>query len=711
LVDGSFRLAVLSMAIAGAFPVGAQELDEERLAAIAKLTDPASAIYIGAGWLSDPSRRFGLYSGVREQGFHPSLGFDLLQADKRTGRSLRISGRDLGTDMQEAGIGWDRQGAWRLGLEYGRTVRSEPMVVNTGLTGIGSETVTVNGTTIRPVDYSIRRDLFVGRGEFSIDRNTTLRMRFSHETKSGERLYGRGTTAATLPYAIELLAEPLDRTTETLEVAVSHNRREFQVSAGYYGTLFVNHDNALFVNGGATPFTAPTVACAPAPCSLSLPPFAYMSQPLDNNSHQVFVTGGYNLSPLTRTSFKLSKTIALQNESFVPGVTVNGNGSPVTAIPGRPGSLNGRVDTTLVYADVTSFTIDRVDLQANVRYEDRDDKTPVSRYLSAEAPSGTIAGVTGFNKPRSWSSLKSKVEAGYTMPEEFKAVAGWELDKQKREAPEPYRKVNFRNETDEGTARLELKSGFQAALNGSVSYSEARRRGSSYLLDTYTNTNGTSPTTSVNPLLWADRNRNAWKGALDWTMAENASMRVSHEKSNDHYFGMALGPRGGHREYTYADLSYAISERWNAHLWWSLDDLVAEQATQTGAGAAQRWQAQLRTRSEGFGGGVQGKFRNGVELALDIMYSDQAAEQRIRALTTFATNSLPDFYYRTAEVRATVGVPFDSHSGINAEYSFLDWRTNDWTWNGWIYSDGATLTQDYQQRTHFIGMSYYYRWH
>jgi MtrB/PioB family decaheme-associated outer membrane protein len=703
---GALKRALLAAAVAAAYPVCAQEVDEERREAIRNLTVPRNEVRVGAGWLSDDSRRSGMYTGLRDTGFSPLLGFDLVWPGAAAGEAFRARADNIGTDLQEGAIDWGRQGAWRLGLDYARTTRYEPMIVNTGLTGIGSAVVTVNGTAIRPVDYSMQRDLFSARGEYAIDRNSMMRLRFSHETKTGERLYGRGTTAQGTIYPIELLAEPVDRTTETLELVVSHIRKDIQISGGYYGSLFVNHSNALNVNGGSSAFTTPTTGGG-----ASLPVFSYLTQPLDNDAHQLFVTGGYNLAPTTRGSFKVSKTIARQNESFVPGVTLNGNGTPVTQIAGLPGSLNGRVDTLLAYADLTSFAIERVDLQANLRYEDRDDKTPARRYLNNELPAGTIAGVTGLNKPRSWSSLKSKVEAGYTMPEEFKALVGWELENQRREAPETYRKVNFRTATDESTLRLELKRNVLAALNASLSYADARRTGSSYLLDTYTNTLGTSPTTSVNPLLWADRARHAWKGTIDWAAQDNLSLRVSHEKSRDHYSGMSLGPRDGGRDYTYADLTYAITERWNAHLWWSLDDIVAEQATQTGAGASQQWQARLRMRSEGVGAGVQGRFRNGVEVAVDLAYSDQATEQKINALTAFTTNVLPDISYRATELRATVGYPLDQNSGVRAEYSYYDWKTNDWTWTGWVYNDGATLSQDDHQRAHFLGASYYYRWH
>jgi hypothetical protein len=42
-------------------------------------------------------------------------------------------------------------------------------------------------------------------------------------------------------------------------------------------------------------------------------------------------------------------------------------------------------------------------------------------------------------------------------------------------------------------------------------------------------------------------------------------------------------------------------------------------------------------------------------------------------------------------------------------YAFDQYRTDDWTWANWVYTDGTTVTQDPNQKVHFIGVSYYYR--
>jgi hypothetical protein len=98
-------------------------------------------------------------------------------------------------------------------------------------------------------------------------------------------------------------------------------------------------------------------------------------------------------------------------------------------------------------------------------------------------------------------------------------------------------------------------------------------------------------------------------------------------------------------------------------------------------------------------------------MGVDFAFADQAAQHRMAAITGPAIASLPDYYYRQFELRAHGAYPLDKHSGIRAQYIYQDLKTDDWTWTGWTYStDNATLIQDAAQRTHFVGLSYYYRW-
>lgn len=724
------RLSVLAIVFGQAFPVLGQEIDAERREAIAALAETQNELRMGAGYLSDPTRRGGMFTGMREEGGYLLADIELHRLDQATGTRFRLSGRDLGLDTREISVDHHRQGHWRYGFAYSQTQRHDAMVVNTRLSGIGSESLAIKGeSSARAVDFSQKRDLFSLGAEYFLSKADSLRVRFTHEDKVGERLFGRGAFGGstsvpnptfgcsnplsgsnpfTCSTALEFLAEPIHRTTETLELAFNRTTRQYQFSAGYYGTLFVNHSARLDISSPDLNGPSSSVTSA----SGTVPPFSPLAMPLSNDSHQVFMTGGYNVTPLTRATLKTSYTVAQQNENFI-SVT------PAATFAGSPPSLKGRVDTTLAYLDVTSFEVDRLDLQANLRYEDRNDKTPEAQYLAAATtPSATLAGVTGYNKPRSWSSLKSKLEAGYMLPAEFKVLAGWELDRQERNAPERFSKVNFRTETDESSLYLEAKRSILDTLSGALGYRQSRRSGSSYRPDTYAQAlpagaSGTDPKYSVNPLLWADRDRTTWKATADWVPAESWAVHAVHEESSDQYEGMALGPRNGFRMFSSIDVSYALSERWNAHFWWSRDDTRAEQATYssgTAAAPSQLWQAKLRQLSEGLGAGLAGKTRSGIEMGLDVAFADQAAQHRMAAISGPAIQSLPDYYYRQLDLRAHFTYPLDRQSGVRADYGYQELKTDDWTWTNWSYTDGTQLIQDVSQRTHFVGASYYHRW-
>jgi MtrB/PioB family decaheme-associated outer membrane protein len=697
-----FRLSCVAAALAGAYgPAMAQTVPEDRAEAVAAIAASKSEFRLGGAYVSDDNRRFGQYSGLRDKGLYAIVDLNVVSLDKITGTWTKFSGRNLGLDSREMLFDVQRQGDWRYFLGFSQTARYEPYVVNTGLTGIGTNSVAVNGAGVRPVNLEMNRDLFSAGFDQQFGGTYGVRVRYTHEDKEGARLYGRGTTGSvTFPTAIEFLTEPISRSTQTLEATLSHTGQRFQINGGYYGTLFVNHVERLDITNTGTSALDNTYN--------GIPPFSPMSMPLSNDSHQLFVTGGYSVTPLTRASFKGSYTTARQNENFI---------AVSSPLAGAPSSLNGRVDTTLAYFDLTSVEFDRLDLQANVRYEDRDDKTPLVQYLTITQPSTGLAGSNGVNKPRSWSSAKGKLEAGYQMPLGFKLVGGWEYDHQTRKVPDlgscipndpnndACRRINFRESNDEATTRVEIKRMIAESLSGSVAYSHAKRTGSDYFMESYVPT-GTS--IDINPLLFADRDRDSWRMSFDWSPLDELAMHLAYDHSQDEYSGKPFGPREGKRGFYTLDASYALTNRWQANLWVSRDDTHADQTTQTGAG--QRWAAHLRHLGEGVGGGVRGKLKRGFELGADFSRHRERAEQQMQALTGTAITSLPDYEYKLTEVKLFGGYAIDASSGVRLDYLYQDWRSNDWQWAGWVYSDGTTVTQAPVERTHYLGATYYVRW-
>lgn len=701
-----FKLTCLASMIGGMLAAHAEELPQERIEAIAALTALGPEGKAGLALMSEDNTRLGQYTGMRDSSAYLILDGNYRSLDQGSGTWMRANARNLGLDTRELDFEHYRQGVWRYAIGFGQTIRHEHNQLITGLTGIGDTTSTINGTALRPVDIKMQRDLVSFMGEIGLGSTSNVRLRYTHEDKEGARLFGRGNFGA--PAAIEFLAEPINRNTQTLELAGNHSGNAFQLSGGYYGTLFTNHAERLDVVSSVNN----VLSAPPAPT----PAWSPISMPLSNESHQLFLTGGYNVSSQTRLSFRTTRTTATQDESLISVVQPT---APTAPVANAPDSLDGKVVTTIGYVDLTSMEIDRLDLQANIRYEDRHDHTPFAKYLNL-APANFVS---GYNKPRSWRSVKSKFEAGYQLPWGFKAIGGVEVDNQERNYPEPYRRVAFRANTDETTSRAEIKRIIADSATGSISYSEARRRGSQYItdtLDTNATVAGIQPSSDINPLIWADRDRATWRVAADWMPLDELSLSFSGDKSNDMYSGRELGPRDGDRAYYSLSAGYSLSRRLQLTGFVSRDDTHARQFTHTSVQVnnlpTQQWAAHLRQLGTAAGIGLRGNLRSGIEFGADLNHYRDVAQQRYVTISpvtaTFEPGAVspPDYEYRITELNLTGKYPLDNKSSLLIEYQYRDWQTDDWTWRGWTYSDGTTLVEKPEQRTHYLGAAYRYRW-
>ena len=159
--------------------------------------------------------------------------------------------------------------------------------------------------------------------------------------------------------------------------------------------MYNNQYNQLNIAGGVPALAAPPPAFTP----IALPP--------DNHSHQLHLSGGYGFTPTTRGTFKVAYAEARQDDAFPTGAAV-----PLA--PGIGNNLEAKVDTTLAQAGIVSRPMPKLTLRADLRYEDRDDKTPVR---AATSPPPAQRPPRARNEPRSIRTTKGKAEASYLLPD------------------------------------------------------------------------------------------------------------------------------------------------------------------------------------------------------------------------------------------------------------------------------------------------------
>jgi MtrB/PioB family decaheme-associated outer membrane protein len=676
------HLAPIAASIAAlcAASAAAADLSEAQLQERALRTDlmtVENSVSFGIGNLSGEHRRFSQYRGYDGHGFIGLLDADLIRRDQ-DGTWLRWRGRDLGLDTRQLRFDHERQGDWGYSIDYRGWVRREPLAVNTQFTGLGTGALHVDGLAApRPIDLTIDHEVTTLGARKLFDHGYSLRISFRQDEKSGDRLYGRG-----LPGVHEFLAEPMDRSTRQWEIVGGQTMKNYQWSAGYAGSTFTNHISRVDIAGGNAGFVTFEADTMPLPQS--------------NAAHQLHLSGGYNFTDQTRSSFKASYELATQDEPLLTA-------ADVTRFAGSPDSLNGEVATTRVFADLTTQPLDRLDLTANLRFEDRDDRTPAAQYLTQINSGATAAGVSGRYIPRSHEQLNATLEAALALGEADRVVAGLEREDISRDVPN-FRRNAYRKRSDETTARLELKRLMSESLNGSVAYLYSERGGSPYIPDTYT-----VGTNELHPMVWADRKRDRVRVSADWLPDEDWSVTALAELSQDRYSGRALGPMRGDSHFASLDASYKLSFRWTLGAWVSQEKTVATQRTHDGTGGALIWDARLAQTSSAVGASLEGRPSERLALALELTRSLDTAEHDMAGQPTNIA-SLPDYRYQRTALKASGDYTLDRQSGIQAEIVVDRQKNNDWTWLGWTYSDGTTVVNPGDETALFAGVRYRRRW-
>ncbi|MGH8640414.1 MAG: MtrB/PioB family decaheme-associated outer membrane protein [Burkholderiales bacterium] len=676
-----FRMTGIAAALLAAFgPVHAAEV----LAPVG-LNTAASSASIGLGYTPDDGRRFGQYTGVNEEGAYGLLDFNLVKRDEATGTWLNVFGRNVGLDNRQLRFEHTRQGNWGYFIEYSQIPRFEPLTVTTGVTGIGTPNLTVPSpaTPGVPVNLGTKREAIgLGFDKFLFG-NWDLQVRFRNEEKNGERIFGRGSGST-----MEFIPDPINYTTRQLDAKANYTGSQLQMAGGYYGTLFNNHNTGLNIAGGDP----------------GLATFTPIALPPDNQSHQLYLSGGYGFTPTTRGNFKVAYAKATQDDTFINVPVLAGIGT----------SLDGRVDTTLVQMGVTSRPMPKLSLLADFRYEDRDDKTPQRFY----GTSGSTT--TGVNDVRSIETTTGKAEASYALPNAFRLTGGIGYEEKTRNTA-PVHIVSFRETTEELSYRVELRRMMSETVTGAISYIHGDRDGSPWVQTTVTA--GTPGSNLIAPIHLADRKRDKIRLLVNWTPVDPLTLTFTVDDARDEYAtlpGSTIGPMDGKASNYAIDVSYAFTQRVQGTAWYSRNDTKATQttcenaATPAGCPASAAdpvWGADLQSKSDSVGLGFRGKTNGRFELGGDLSFSDITDSYRQFAIspsTSTVPTPLPDITTKLTRVNVWARYALAKNSGVRLDYVYDRYKTDDWTWSSWVYTDGTQLA-DPNQTVNFFGVTYYFR--
>lgn len=700
-----FRLTAVAAALVAVF--GPALADDE----VAALIKPDSSVSIGIGNWSNDRHQQGIYDAMRDDGLYGLVDADIVKRDDATGTWYKVKGQNLGLDNREIKAEYLRQGNVGATIEYNRITRDNPNTFNTSLRGIGTDTLTEGlrtdpqravslGTLREQASVGFFKNLMPGL-DFSVN--------FKNEDKTGTRHWGRGGPNQFPEFAVE----PIDSTTRQLETILSYTTKKFQLSGGYNGSWYDNSINQVVMNG---------VTGVPGLTT-------YLSVPMDNRAHQLFLNGGYNFTSSTRGTLKMEYAEATQNERLplTPGTT-----SATSTLPTAPTHLDGKVVTSLVQLGLNSRITQSLNLNGSLRYHNQDDKTPVATF----ATTGDSPDYTGF----SYQTLTGKLEGTYLVADGYSLVAGVEGKKQDRDLPvtvagaEKPQVVPMRTELDEVTSRLEVRRSLSETVNGSVAYLHANRTGGAYHVDLSGVGGGfTDIEALINPLNIADRERNKLRLAIDWAPTDALSVQFNVEEGRDKYdfdAGRPFGLSKGTARLYGIDAAYTISDKVRFNAWYSYDQSKAKQsgarAAVTGANAAIKdYDLEDTGNSIGFGLRLEPMarltFGGDLEWFRNVSKYDQAltavAGGAVTNLANF-TPGLPDIENKVVRLSLFSVYTLNKQSDLRFDFIHERWKTDDWSWQyatglpftyGSSAADGTTVTADAKQVSNFIGVRYIYK--
>lgn len=682
-------------------------------AARAQPSTMEASISVGVGAASgDQADRalFGQYNGLRRRGTVGLFGAEYERRNDEAGTSVQFSAVDLLSDTRELRLGWKKQGDWKFSARYGELRRDDPLSASSG------------------PELKLTRTQFGIAYAKTLSQQLQLDVSLSSEKKEGARLFGigfscpsslaptcRGSTGTETGWALLMLPEPIDATHSQIEARLSYAGERLHASLGYHGSFYRNTYGSLQPN---VPASLNNALGNLLPLSTGLQ--AILNQPIalapDNQAHQLDVAGTYALTPTTHLNFKLAHSQALQHQDFATAGLVGA--------PAGVSNLGARVDTTLAQFGLSARPWPKLSLQAKLRYEERNDDTPLALY--------NVEGSNTYtNRLLPGSKWRAQLQAHYQFSSDLRGSLGADHEAIDRGVFTPTSAVAgisaLRQKTDESGVRAELRRRMNENLSGALVLASSRRKGSNWLRDNsglgVTEVpDASDPAAGLANAIFmptlADRQRDTLKLRADWQPSDELSLQLSAQRGRDRFTTPSVyGLRTSGIDQASLDASYALSERWRFNANLSYGNQTLRQSRPGGV------TLDYDNRSASAGLGVVGKPMTRLEIGVNLSYIDDrsvyaqvpdALTNAADAALLTATGGLPDIVMRQTAWTLYGRYELDKRSELRLDLVHQRSNWTDWTWayNGvpFTYSDGATVGQQPRQNASFVGLRYVHRW-
>jgi MtrB/PioB family decaheme-associated outer membrane protein len=532
-----------------------------------------SVAEVGLYYLDDDSYRYGKYSGLTDDGAYALLDFRWEKRPAWDSGDLnrwRLQGWRLGLDSRRLEFDWSQQGKQRFNFDYRQIPNNrfrDGMTPYLGLGGAqlnlptGWEVAEGSSNTkgflsldeyLKPFDVDTERKSMTLAYGLKITPHWNMEIDFRHEVKDGVRntwgIFGYGWTSAR---SVGIPA-PVDWTTDNIKLMFNFADGRFRFGAGLYASFFKNDEKSLAWQNayGRVPNWEPEVHYPDSQGLMALEP--------DNSYLQLKAYGGMNFNAKTRLTADLSWGTMEQDDGFFP-YTINPDLRIFADLPRS--NADAKINMTHFNIRLSSRLARRLNLVANYRYDDRDNKTPQAAYQyiggdSQDQPRSILD--SRINLPYSYTRHKADLLLNWSAARGIGIKGGLEWNDYSRS----YAEVE---DSDEIAYLAGIRFSSWQTLSASLDYRYSERD-----IDEYVSNRPyqeSRPPGAVPPDAWqnhpwqrkynqTDRERDEVRFRLDWFPLDEFNIGVTGLSRQDDYSDGAFGLNEADSDSWTLDLAY-----------------------------------------------------------------------------------------------------------------------------------------------------------
>ena len=513
---------------------------------------------VGATQVSDDAARFGNYTGYDEEGTHA----DVEGQGRYVNDGYRLDWyiEDLGVDSRVVELNTGKQGVFDFRIGYRELPFRRFDTTSTAFNPTSGDTLTLPSSwaTAATTDQmtqlaSSLQHIVVGTDREIVDIGADwtpgdafrVFADFQRQTRDGIDISSAGsyTQAAFLPRWI-------DFETDRIDAGVQYRSESVSLTLAYYGSFFTNQNSSLTWD---TPFLA-----TPSASTLQT------AREPDNDFSQISLSGKYRLAAGgTIIAFHAASGRGEQNEAFLP-YTIN----PDLVTGALPiSSLDAEVDTLNYALTVTSRPIDKLRVKFAYRYDERDNKAPISDWNRVIVDS-LISGEVEQNVPYSYDRMHTIVSGEYTLSPKLRLSGGYE----RKEINRDYQEVAEQTtDLGWGQVRWRPKAWLDIRAKGGAS-----QRGIDRYNDSVAVNLGQNPLMRKYNLAYRYREFGEVVAAIS-PLELPVSFSTSVLFADDDYEESLVGLNGAEEFRATADISWAVTDSAALYLVFGMDRIDAHQ--------------------------------------------------------------------------------------------------------------------------------------